>query len=128
MPVKLQRIHWKWLNWIWAAFILFATIANARTLEQLRLSELFAYDKPIHMLLFGTQTLLLFWAYFNPPYTTREVFAVVAIAVGYGFVTELLQALITTSRHFDYFDLIANTVGCVLAAVIAVKWRPTTID
>jgi VanZ family protein len=128
MPVKLQRTYWKWLNWIWAAFILFATIANARTLEQLRLSELFAYDKPIHMLLFGIQTLLLFWAYFHRPFTTQSVVTVILIVVGYGFVTELLQALITTSRQFDYFDLIANTVGCVLAAAITVKWRPTTID
>jgi uncharacterized membrane protein len=117
----LERIYWKWLHWIWAGFILFATIANARTLEQLRLSELFAYDKPIHMILFGVQTALLLRAYFHHPYTKRTLITVVAVVVGYGFVTELLQALITTSRQFDYFDLVANTAGCLIAAYIAAK-------
>ncbi len=50
---------------LWAMFILFATIANVSTLHKLHLSDLFAFDKPIHMTLFGVQALLLIKARFK---------------------------------------------------------------
>lgn len=97
---------------LWAGFILFATIANTSTLESLSLKSLFAFDKPIHMLLFGVQAWLLVKA---QSVTSPKVLATAAIASAlYGVLTELLQGWLTTSRTFDYFDMLADFTGCLL--------------
>lgn len=121
---ELAKLNWKRLNAAWAIFILFATIVNAQTLEQLRLSELFAYDKPIHMLLFGVQTALILVAYYTPPFSRKALLTAASLAIAYGYITELLQAYLTDSRQFDYFDVLANTVGSIAAATIAAYARP----
>lgn len=101
---------------VWAMFILFATIANVQTLEALRLSDLFAFDKPIHMMLFGTQA----WLIYRSKKQAGNTFLTTACIASftYGILTELLQAWLTTTRFFDYFDMLANGLGCVV-----VWWR-----
>jgi glycopeptide antibiotics resistance protein len=103
---------------MWALFILFATIANARTLEQLHLSDLFAFDKPIHMILFGVQAYLLMRVAKSFSWFKKYVLVACSISMLYGGITELMQALITTTRFFDYMDLLANTLGCIMVYAI----------
>jgi hypothetical protein len=101
---------------LWALFILFATIANTSTLEDLSLKSFFAFDKPIHALLFGIQTWLLLKARLKKPFvsvTKIIVFACIATVV-FGILTELLQGWITTSRTFDFYDMFADILGCII--------------
>jgi hypothetical protein len=103
----------------WAGFILFATIVNAQTLETLPLSSLFAYDKPIHVMLFGVQAWLLIQARLSTVYRYSKVvvFWCCVTSALYGLTTELLQGLLTTSRTFDYYDLLADCVGCTIVFI-----------
>jgi VanZ family protein len=101
---------------LWALFILFATIANTSTLESLSLKSLFAFDKPIHALLFGIQAWLLLKARLKTPFvsvTKIIVFACIASAA-FGILTEVLQGWITTSRTFDFYDMLADILGCII--------------
>jgi VanZ family protein len=103
----------------WAAFVLFATIINTKTLEKLSLQDLFAYDKPIHMVLFGIQAWLLIRARQSTAYRYHNVvvfWCCVASAL-YGLLTEVLQGLLTTSRTFDYYDFIADSIGCLIVGL-----------
>jgi hypothetical protein len=100
---------------LWAMFILFATIANTGTLEQLSLDSLFAFDKPIHLFLFATQTFLLINAAIVPSLTHLRLSAIGAAV--YGALTEVMQGRLTTSRNFDYFDMLADLTGCVLVYI-----------
>lgn len=108
------------LAFAWAMFILFATIANVSTLTQLKLSDLFAFDKPIHMMLFGIQAILLIRIKSAP--TTRWILYCCLASLAYGILTELLQAWLTTTRYFDYMDMVANFIGCILVYV----WQART--
>jgi VanZ family protein len=103
------------LPFVWALFILFATIANTSTLEELSLQSLFAFDKPIHALLFGIQAWLWVRAVSLNP--NRLVLICLSTAA-YGVLTELLQSWLTTSRTFDMYDMLADGIGCGLVWVI----------
>lgn len=109
----------------WAGMILFATIASTSTLTSLSLQSLFAYDKAIHALLFGVQTWLLAKAYLL--YTHRSHLTVIWVsalaASAYGMLTEVLQGQLTTTRTFDYADWIADTFGCIVAAMILLYYK-----
>jgi VanZ family protein len=97
---------------LWAGFILFATIANTGTLEQLSLDSLFAFDKPIHLILFAVQTHLIIIAQASP--VKQQIRIAAAIAGVYGILTEVMQGWLTLSRTFDYFDMLADFIGCLL--------------
>jgi glycopeptide antibiotics resistance protein len=36
------------------------------------------------------------------------------MSIAYGVLTEVLQGVITTTRFFDYFDMLANALGCMI--------------
>ncbi len=101
---------------VWALFILFATIASTSTLEGLNLGKLFSYDKLIHMFLFGVLAFLLTRSALRNPKSTRHSIAFVCclISACYGALTEVMQGLLTTTRIFDYYDMIANMAGCLV--------------
>jgi VanZ family protein len=111
----------------WAFFILFATIANTATLQQLSLQDLFQFDKLIHAILFGVQAWLLIRARMLTIYksTTQVIVYCCLLSVAYGLFTEVLQGLLTTSRTFDYYDWLADTVGVLIVMVLYfVKAKP----
>lgn len=107
----------------WAAFILSATLLNTQTLEKLSLDSLFTYDKPIHMFLFGMQAWLLIRARQSTAFRYNNVVVLWCCIASFlfGTLTELMQGWLTSSRTFDYYDLIADAIGCFI--VFCVCWR-----
>lgn len=107
----------------WAAFILSATLINTQTLEKFSLDSLFTYDKPIHMLLFGVQAWLLIRARQSTAFRYNNVVVLWCCIASFlfGTLTELMQGWLTSSRTFDYYDLIADAIGCII--VFCVHWR-----
>lgn len=105
----------------WAMVILFACGANPGTLAQLRLEDLFGYDKPIHALLFGMQAWLGIQASLHKSNASPKKIIVqwcIAAAL-YGALIELMQKFIFTGRSYDYFDMMANMLGCLIVYFIA---------
>lgn len=102
---------------LWFVFILFATLTSISTLEVLNWKNIFSYDKPIHMILFGTQAYLLVYARrkSNQPVTHSILLLLCGLSAVYGIFIEILQVTITTTRMFDYYDMMANTMGCIVA-------------
>lgn len=106
---------------LWALFILFACGANPGTLAQLKLEDLFGYDKPIHAFLFGMQAWLGIKATLaNSKTSTQKVITQWCLAAAaYGALIELMQKFVFVGRSYDYFDMLANTLGCVIVYFIA---------
>jgi hypothetical protein len=115
MVIQKSHLHKGWATaaLVWFAFILFATIANAQTLSRILLRDIFSYDKPIHMMLFGVQAILIIKSIPNASNNNKWVTQSCLLSVVYGVTTEVLQGVITTTRFFDYFDMLANTLGCL---------------
>jgi hypothetical protein len=114
-PIQISKTYLLF-SVLWAGFILFATIANARTLARLRISDLFAYDKPIHMFLFGMFAWLLIKTFYanDVVLKLRVVHVACLSSLAFGITTEFLQGFITTTRFFDYYDMLANGLGCMV--------------
>ncbi len=80
-------------------------------------------DKVIHGIFYFVFTIL--WYLGSQPMNIsaeakRRLFAFV-IAVGYGILMEVCQAVITDNRSADVADAIANTIGSAIA--VFVLWR-----
>ena len=105
---------------LWGAFILFATLTSGGTLSRFHLSELFNYDKPIHMFLFGAQSWLIIAGRRKSAYKNdmNIVLYSCIIGMGFGIITELLQGFIVLfGRSFDVMDMIADALGCLVVYV-----------
>lgn len=74
-------------------------------------------DKIYHFLAYAILTLILY----NFIVTTSVKFKILlsaSIAVIYGIIIEGLQSVLTDFRTPDYYDVLANTIGVVLALVL----------
>lgn len=105
---------------LWALFILFACGAPTTTLVSLHLKDLFGYDKPIHMFLFGTQAWLIIRARIRYEYGYRFTHVIAwacLLSAAYGVLIEVLQKHYFVGRAYDYFDMLANVLGCLIVYV-----------
>ncbi len=123
MQLKQTKLYHYKLAIAWAMLILFACGAQPGTLAQLKLEDLFGYDKPIHALLFGVQAWLFIKA--NLKYSNqnpkRNIAIWCIISAAYGALIELMQKFIFTGRSYDYFDMIANALGCLIVYFVVSK-------
>lgn len=99
---------------LWALFILFACGAPSGTLESLQLKDLFSYDKPIHAILFGTQAWLIIRVRNRALPVMKPVTVACLLSAAYGVLIEVLQKFYFEGRSYDYFDMLANTFGCLV--------------
>lgn len=122
MSPKTTKLYYFRFAIAWAILILFACGSSPGTLAELKLEDLFAYDKPIHAFLFGMQAWLLIRANirYGSNYKTIIWQWCTASAL-FGGLIELLQKWVFVGRSYDYFDLAANVLGCIIALVIALK-------
>lgn len=77
-------------------------------------------DKYVHFTLHFVFTMLwghYFWLKLNEIALTKIVF-VVASSLCYGILIEILQETLTTTRHADIFDVLANFSGAIVALVL----------
>ena len=81
-------------------------------------------DKIFHSLSYVVLTFLWYYTlYYNLKFNKGEslIYAVV-ISIIFGIVIEVLQETVTTYRSSDIIDILANSFGAILAAVvIAIK-------
>ncbi|MCO6175151.1 VanZ family protein [Flavobacterium sp. NRK F10] len=71
-------------------------------------------DKVVHFLFY------FFFVYFwsKTFKQSDKFFYIVIVAVIYGIIIEVLQGVCTVNRQADFFDVLANTCGAVLAMLI----------
>jgi len=78
-------------------------------------------DKYLHTLAYFTLTLVWYFALQEKIKNLRFKFFVIAALIFYGIILEALQGGITNYRTADFFDVIANIVGIIIAAAIFKK-------
>jgi VanZ like family len=107
----------------WAICILIATLTSSGIFEEFHLLGLFGYDKPIHFIMFAMQAWLL--AKTLTKNNTKNYMILVMLSclssALYGVLTEVLQGIfVWLGRGFDYDDMIADALGCLI--VLALFW------
>ncbi|KAB1069701.1 hypothetical protein F6U93_02470 [Tamlana haliotis] len=76
-------------------------------------------DKIFHFLAYGLLT-ILWYATFLLNFNLKEKQAILyalIFSVVFGILIEVLQDTLTVSRALDIFDMVANTIGALLAAL-----------
>ena len=79
-------------------------------------------DKYVHFTLHFVFTLLWgfnFWIKLNEIIISKIV-RVVLLSLCYGIVIEILQEIVTNTRHADVFDVLANSAGATIALLFFV--------
>jgi VanZ family protein len=101
---------------IWMAVIYVLLIMPDNDIPKLGFLDAIYFDKWVHAGLFGMLTLLFSWPFrkLYPP--QHSLFISIAVsALLYGIAMEYAQKYLTTDRDFDYADMIADGVGCLIA-------------
>lgn len=104
-----------------SAAIIYGTLFPA---EMIVKSELWSFDKVIHMVGFGGLTALI-WLHLKRIGSTGRPLDVWALVwgIGAGALIELLQYLMPVNRSAEWGDLLADAVGSILAVVILRVFR-----
>lgn len=80
-------------------------------------------DKIAHLLMFLIATCVFYFDYIKyryPRHPRLDVFVAITLSsVIFGGLIELLQELMVMGRHQDIYDFVFNSIGAVLAFVIA---------
>lgn len=101
---------------MWAAFILIASLLPASSFPKVNIVD---FDKVVHA---GIYFVLIFflWLYFHKKRNiSPELFLILCTGcIIFGITIEILQHTLTKTRHFDWYDVIANTFGVVLFASV----------
>lgn len=81
---------------------------------------LLGYDKLLHAAAYFTLTMLAGWAFSGITTLTRRLWLMLAVsAMLVGGVMEGAQALFTSTRSAELFDMAANGVGAAAALLLA---------
>jgi len=76
------------------------------------------FDKIVHFTLYFLLTLSWFFAAQEPiKKRTKKIILILAL-ISYGIIIEALQDGMTTHRQADFYDILANSIGVLLAAIL----------
>ncbi|MCB0469956.1 MAG: VanZ family protein, partial [Flavobacteriaceae bacterium] len=53
----------------------------------------------------------------------KVIFITIVFSIAFGIIIELLQGSLTTFRTADYHDVIANSLGVMMAGILIVSTR-----
>lgn len=78
--------------------------------------DIIYFDKWVHAGLFGGLTLLFSYPFIRASKATKKLLIYIAILCAlYGVAMEYVQKYIAIDRDFDYFDMLADAVGCLIS-------------
>jgi len=88
-----------------------------------QLENISLLDKWVHMVMYGGLCVVIWWEYLRQHrsiHWRRALVGAVLLPVALGGGLELAQKYLTTCRSGEWLDFLANSVGVVLAALVAV--------
>ena len=108
-----------------ALIILYLSLASASNFDKLPLSDIPLIDSIIHFgMYFGLMSVIIFE---NKKTLTKigNLFITSLIPLFYGFLMELLQILITSTRTGSISDIIFNSAGIFVSVVMWLMIKPS---
>lgn len=103
---------------LWALIIFVLCATPGQYIPSNNWLDLLSVDKLVHASIFCLLTLFgLFWLH-KKQYSTLQLVLCLFVCILYGMLLELMQATVFTNRSADWKDVIANSLGCLLAPVV----------
>ncbi len=101
---------------LWTIFVAYMCLANFKSLPKIGISY---PDKYVHVTFHFVFTIL--WSFYLQVKNTNRMSSLVKVVIAsviYGGIIEIAQGLFTTTRQADIVDVLANTIGAILAVVM----------
>lgn len=101
----------------YSILILILSIANLRDIDMIKLEN---SDKFYHLFCYALMTMVWFF-YLKIKFNTinYKILLILSLAIiSYGTIIEILQLSLTTYRQFDWWDVLANSIGVLLGLII----------
>jgi len=96
------------LSFLWAGFILVISLMPATNIPKV---HVWNADKIVHAGIYFVLAWMLNLGFSRTRNIARIIFF---IAAGYGLLIEILQGTCTSDRQFDWYDVLANSLGVLL--------------
>lgn len=121
MIKQLLQQHAYKLSIGWALLILGLCSMPGRFIPSTSWLEMLSFDKWVHAgIFFVLVSLLNFSVHFN--HQNQTLFYIYfLLSVLYGGALEIMQATVFSERSADWYDMIANSFGCVVALLFKEK-------
>ena len=118
-------LKYNWPSILWAAFILYLCLVPSSHLPRINIPN---FDKIVHFTFYFTFVIITNWGWlkqqsFNSLHK-NALLKIFIIACVYGFSIEIMQETLTTTRHFEWLDEVANACGAAVGSLLWVKIQP----
>ncbi len=121
MVISFIKNHSYKLAVLWALVILGLCSMPGRFIPSANWLELLSFDKWVHAGIFFALLGLLQVAVVAHGQTKNLSYFYFILCVLYGGALELMQVTLFSERSADWYDVIANSFGCLLAFVLNTK-------
>ena len=110
---------------MWAVFIFVICMMPARHIPRVSIPN---FDKVVHTGIYVVFAALTFygWTMQNQfdGLHKKTVLKIILLLASYGLMIEVMQETLTTDRHFEWFDELANTTGTIIGTLCSwLYWR-----
>lgn len=106
---------------VWATFILVLCSIPGNQMNKIKIIDIPHLDKFVHFIFYFVFTLLLISENnkqrLHRKVTVDAILIAATISLSYGAVIEIIQKVLVINRGADIWDMVANTVGFLVAAV-----------
>ena len=111
------------LSVLWAILIFVLCATPGQYLPSEKWLELIAFDKFVHATIFFILLSLAFLKAFKHNQSSFVFVMCFIFAFFYGAILEFMQANYFSNRSADFYDIAANTAGCVIAVLVFKKTK-----
>lgn len=111
---------------LWTLFVAISCLVSSSTISNVGSVDIPYFDKFVHFCFYTGFTLLWTWSFRihktdkNYVYKASLLFL---FAVVFGLCIELLQKYTTTSRSFEWLDVVANSSGAFFGLLISALFQ-----
>jgi VanZ family protein len=103
--------------WFIITFILLTLPGS--DLPQSDFFDLIYFDKWVHIGMFSLLTILWSYPFLKAGRTDKKIFVLISLCgVLYGVIMEFVQKFFAYERSFDFFDMVADGIGCMVALLL----------
>jgi VanZ family protein len=107
-----------------ALIILYLSLANSDTFENIPLVDLPDFDKVVHLGMYFVLMSVIIYENRKTIKSTPGLFLTGLIPLSYGILMEILQATLTVTRSGSVFDALADAVGVILSILLWLWIKP----
>lgn len=111
---------------VWTFIVVIGSLSPRNNLPRVTWFSLLHFDKIVHLSFYFIMCILMYFSVMRElrvKWSWQKALITSAVtSISIGILMEILQTNLNTGRYFDIFDILANTVG-VLIAVIAINFK-----